>query len=109
MPEWHAFGYFIANNAIHWEGLEVPEDNTYDAYLEWSVSDKDAGNKYIFRIGNTNLEGTVKKSGSWEEFRTMKIGTLKLKKGTYKASFQPKEKSMEGGLLDFRQIKLIPQ
>jgi hypothetical protein len=109
MPEWDAFGFFTSEDKIEWEGIEVPGNNSYDVYLEWSVSDKDAGQAYLLQIGKTKLEGVVNKSGSWEEFRTKKIGTVKLKKGIYPASFKPKQKSFEGGLLDFREIKLIPQ
>ena len=109
MPEWRAFGFFTSHDQIKWEEVFVPGNNTYDVYLEWSVSDKDAGKPYVLEIGKAKLKGTVERSGSWEEFRTIKIGTLKLKKGTYKASFKPKEKSFRGGLLDFREIKLIPR
>lgn len=109
MPEWNAFGFFTSSDKIEWEEVGIPENNYYDVYLEWSVSNEDAGKPYIFQIGKTKLEGMVIMSGSWEEFRTRKIGTVKLKKGVYKASFKPKKKSLEGGLLDFREIKLIPQ
>jgi hypothetical protein len=109
MPEWDAFGYFTSQDKIEWKEVNVPDNSLYDVYLEWSVSDNDAGKPFVLEIGKNKLEGTVQKSGSWETFRTIKIGTVRLKKGTYSASFSPKEQSFKGGLLDFREIKLIPQ
>ena len=108
MPEWNAFGYFTSYDKIEWDEILIPDNNTYDVYLEWSISDSDAGKPYVFQIGNTQLEGIVQRSGSWEEFRTIKIGTLKLQKGKYPVSFRPKKESLEGGLMDFREIKLVP-
>lgn len=108
MPEWNAFGYFTSADHIEWDNITVPETATYDVFLEWSISDKDAGRPYVLQIGKTTLEGIVQKSGGWEDFKTIKIGTLKLKKGTYKGSFKPKG-SFPGGLMDFREIRLVPR
>lgn len=108
MPEWNAFGYFTSFDKIEWNEIMIPDNNTYDVYLEWSISDTEAGKPFVLQIGNTQLEGIVQKSGSWEDFRTIKIGTLKLQKGKYAVSFRPKEETLEGGLMDFREIKLVP-
>jgi hypothetical protein len=89
MPEWNAFGFFTSYDKIECDEVEVPESNTYTVYLEWSVSDDAAGKPYILQIGKTKLKGIVNKSGSWEEFRTIKIGIVKLKEGKYQTSFKP--------------------
>lgn len=109
MPEWEAFGFFSVGAHIEWEEIEVPESGVYDVYMEWSVSDSDSGKPYVFKIGNHKLKGIIQKSGGWEEFKTIKIGSMKLKKGIYSGSFSPDKKSPAGGMMDFREIKLIPQ
>ena len=107
MPEWDAFGFFSTGAHIEWNKIEVPKTGVYDVFMDWSVSDSDAGKPYVYKIGNRKLKGIIQKSGDWEEFRTINVGTMKLKKGTYSGSFSPDKKSPAGGMMDFREIKLV--
>jgi len=45
MPEWRAFGWFTSNDYIEWK-TKIPKKGDYNVYLEWSVSDSDAGQEY---------------------------------------------------------------
>jgi hypothetical protein len=106
MPEWKAFGWFTAEDQVNWEA-EVNTPGKYDVYLEWSVSDEEAGKPYLLKVGNDQLNGKVGQSGSWFTYRTEKIGHIQLKKGRQEITFKPGAK-FEGALLDLREIKLIP-
>jgi hypothetical protein len=106
MPEWRAFGWFTSSDSVMWD-VEVNQAGAYDATLEWSVDDKEAGKEFVLRSGDEHLEGTVGKSGSWETFKTEKIGTLHLKSGRQTVVFKSmKEFSKDGALLDLRNLKL---
>jgi peptidoglycan-N-acetylglucosamine deacetylase len=106
MPEWRAFGWFTSSDSVVWD-VEVNESGAFDATLEWSVDDKEAGKEFVLRSGDEQLEGTVAKSGSWETFKTEKIGTLNLKSGRQTVVFKSKKEfSKDGALLDLRNLKL---
>jgi hypothetical protein len=106
MPEWKAYGWFTAEDQIEWE-VRVKKGG-YDVYLEWSVSDQEAGKPFVFKAGDQLLTGTVGPSGSWEDFKTVKIGHLKLRSGRQKMVFKPHSKFETGAILDLREIKLVP-
>ncbi|GEO03381.1 hypothetical protein AAE02nite_10450 [Adhaeribacter aerolatus] len=106
MPEWKAYGWFTADDQVEWE-VQVKK-GSYDVYLEWSVSDQEAGKPFVFKVGDQTLTGTVEPSGSWEDFKTVKIGHLKLRSGRQKMVFKPNSKFDTGAILDLREIKLVP-
>jgi hypothetical protein len=106
MPEWKAYGWFTADDQVEWE-VQVKKGG-YDVYLEWSVSDQEAGKPFVFKAGDQNLTGTVAPSGSWEDFKTVKIGHMKLRSGRHKMVFKPNSKFETGAILDLREIKLVP-
>ena len=106
MPEWKAYGWFTAEDQVEWE-VQVKKGG-YDVYLEWSVSDQEAGKPFVFKAGDQLLTGTVGPSGSWEDFKTVKIGHLKLRSGRQKMVFKPNSKFETGAILDLREIKLVP-
>ena len=107
MPEWRAFGWFTSEDHIEWN-LNIPRKGEYKVYMEWSVSDSDAGQEYILEAGNQKVEGKVEKTGSWETFKVQQIGSIKMSSGSQKITFKPKMKFKTGGLLDFREIVLVP-
>jgi neutral ceramidase len=107
MPEWKAFGWFTEADRVEWE-VSVPKQGKYDAYLEWSVSDAEAGKPFVLQVGSRKLNGTVGKTGSWFTYKTEKIGRIQLGAGTQKVVFKPGSESKKGALMDLRVLKLIP-
>lgn len=106
MSEWKAFGWFTADDYVEWD-VRVKEGGTYDVYLEWSVSDEEAGKPFVFEVGIKQLSGKVEESGSWESFKTKKIGRIELKPGLQKMKFRPNSNFEEGALMDLRLVKLV--
>lgn len=107
MSEWKAFGWFTSKDKVVWTVL-VEKSGKYDVYMEWSVSDKEAGKPFIFRAENSDLKSKVGKTGSWETFKTEKIGTIQLSAGQQSMVFKPDSEFTEGALLDLREVRLIP-
>ena len=111
MPEESAFGWFTAADKVEWE-VQLSDPGTYDVLLEWSVSDSEAGKPFIFEAKGQQLRGVVGPTGSWQTYKTVKIGTLSLKAGTQKLVFKPASKfpttGDKGALLDLRGLKLVP-
>ncbi|HET9485867.1 MAG TPA: neutral/alkaline non-lysosomal ceramidase N-terminal domain-containing protein [Chryseosolibacter sp.] len=106
MPEWRAFGWFTERDRVEWD-VEVASKGKYDVYLDWSVSDEEAGKPYVLEAGRQQVKGTVGKSGSWFTYRTEKIGRLQLSAGSHKVIFRPASASKKGALLDLRELKLV--
>lgn len=107
MPEWKAFGWFTEADQVEWD-VQVSDKGRYDVYLEWSVSDEEAGKPFVFKVGDQELRGNIGKSGSWFTYKTEKIGRVKLPAGRHKMVFKPDPKTEKGALMDLREIKLIP-
>ncbi|MBX3239640.1 MAG: hypothetical protein KIT80_20320 [Chitinophagaceae bacterium] len=108
MPEWKALGWFRSGDKVEWT-VDVKKAGTYRATLEWSVSDEEAGKEYVLEAGSERITGTVEKSGSWETFESLEIGTIALKEGKQVITFKPNQEfDAEGALLDLRHIALLP-
>jgi hypothetical protein len=107
MPEWRAFGWFTAADRVEWEA-EVKKGGTYEVYLDWSVSDVEAGKPFLFVAGKRQLQGVVGRTGSWETFKTEKIGRVRLSPGRHKMVFKPNSSFEKGALLDLREVRLVP-
>jgi peptidoglycan-N-acetylglucosamine deacetylase len=106
MPEWNAFGWFTAADSVLWE-VSVPEAGTYEVWLDWSVSDEEAGKQFALKIGENRIKGEVEKSGSWETFQKKNVGKLDLKAGYQRLVFKSAEEFENGALLDLKEITLV--
>lgn len=106
MPEWKAFGWFTEADYVEWD-VEVDDKAKYDVYLDWSVSDAEAGKTFIVETGRQQLKGKIEKSGSWFTYRKEKIGRIQLPAGRHKIVFRPADKARKGALLDLRELTLV--
>jgi hypothetical protein len=106
MPEWKAFGWFTTADKTEWN-VDVNKAAKYDVYLEWAVSDNEAGKSFAFEAGNKKIKGKIGKTGSWFTYRTEKIGTMHLNAGVQKMVFRSNSKSQKGAMLDLREMKLV--
>jgi len=107
MPEWRAFGWFTSSDSVVWD-VDVQAAGEYEVFMEWSVDDKEAGKEYVLRSTGNELSGKVGKSGSWETYKSEKLGDLKLESGHQNIVFKSKKAfSKDGALLDLRNLKLV--
>lgn len=107
MPEWRAFGWYTAADRVEWE-VEIIDAGQYDVFLEWSVSDDTAGNPFVFEGAEASIDGIIGKTGSWETFKEEKIGRITLEPGLTKMVFKGSSPDPTSGLLDLREIRLVP-
>src|SRR5690606_12694192 len=109
MPEWDAYGYFNELGRAEWD-VDVRKAGRYDVLLEWSAEGGVVGNPYIFEVkGGRKINGKVGDTGSWEVFKTEKIGEIRLRVGKQRMIFRPDPKLKKGGMLDLRVLKLVPR
>lgn len=107
MPEWQAFGWFRADGVVEWKA-RIKKGGRYQVFLEWSVSDEEAGKEFLFESKRGTIKGVVEKSGSWETYKKTLIGELSLSKGRQTFRFKPAIDFGSGALLDLRSIELVP-
>lgn len=107
MPEWKAFGWFNIGEQAIWKA-DIAKAGKYDVYIEYSVSDKEAGKTFILQAGAKKLKGKFEKTGSWFTFRTKKAGTLRLPAGTLDFTFGGDAAKEKGGMPDLREVRLVP-
>lgn len=108
MPEWQAYGWFTSKDRVEWD-VEVERADTFDVFLEWSVSDEQAGKPYLFIAGDQELSGRVEKTGGWLTYDIKNIGRVTLESGTYTMSFKPDSEFPDtDALLDLRGVYLVP-
>jgi hypothetical protein len=106
MPEWRAYGWFTAADRVEWQ-VQVPESGPYEVSIEYSVDNLEAGKQFILFSSTANLKGIVARSGSWETYKLVKVGSIKLSKGIQKITFKSHTKFAKGAILDLREIKLV--
>lgn len=107
MPEWKAFGWFTEADRVEWD-VQVKEKGKYDVYIEWSVSDSEAGKPFVLESGKQKVTGMVGPTGSWFTYKTVKAGRIQLPAGNQKVVFRPGSETKKGALMDLREIRLIP-
>lgn len=107
MPEWKAFGWFNTQDRVMWKA-DIAKAGKYDVYIEYSVSDESAGKHFVLEAGKKKLKGTVEKAGSWFTYKTKKIGTVHLRKGTKNFVLKSGAKNEEGSMFDLKEVKLVP-
>jgi putative membrane-bound dehydrogenase-like protein len=105
-PEWKSFGYFMASDRVEWL-VDVAKASDYEAWLEWSVDDKNAGHAFVFLIGDQRLEGAAGTTGAWESYHRVKLGRIHLRPGQQRAALVPSGR-FQGALLDLRRVQLVP-
>ena len=108
MPEWEAFGWFRSDDRVVWN-VDVLKSGIYEVYIEWSVSDEEAGKEFIIEANGSSLQNKVPKSGGWEKYKQQNVGKITLKPGKQFITFRPYGSfGKDKALLDIRGLTFIP-
>ena len=87
--------------------MSVSAAGKYDVYLDWAVHASTADNPYRLQIGDATINGRVASTGTWDDYRQAKIGTVQLKQGQQRVALQGVGKP-SNCLIDLREICLVP-
>ncbi|MEX2673767.1 MAG: neutral/alkaline non-lysosomal ceramidase N-terminal domain-containing protein [Phycisphaeraceae bacterium] len=109
MPEqqWQAFGWWTDQDYVAWD-IQVDQPGEYKVHKTWSVADDSAQRPYLLEIGDQRLRDYVRRTGSWEIFETRQVGTVHLEEGRHRLKVKPAGAFGHGGLMDLREIRLVP-
>jgi len=87
--------------------IEVPVSGDYEVLVDYACPDVAEANTCRLNYSNQTLRATVVSTGSWDEYRELNLGTLKLAKGAASIRFGA-EAEINGWLMDLRAIILRP-
>jgi alpha-L-fucosidase len=101
-------GYWTnPSDYVTW-AFEVTKPGTFNVEVTFACTQGAAGSEYTISVAEQELAGKVTDTGSWTNFATEKLGTLKITKaGTYTLSLKPK--TMPGSaVMNLKSVMLVP-
>ena len=100
-------GFWQSENDRAFWTVDVSAAGKYDVYLDWAVDQGTANNPYLLEIGDQKLNGRVTATGTWDDYRQTKLGTVALPQGQLRAAFRAAGKP-SNCLIDLRELCLVP-
>ncbi len=101
-------GYWTnAQDYVAWD-FEVVAPGRFNVEITFACEQGIGGSEYSINIAEQQLSGTVRESGSWTNFVSEKLGTVKIDKaGTYTLTIRPKNMP-RGAVMNLKSITLVP-
>ncbi|MCI0682408.1 MAG: c-type cytochrome [Gemmataceae bacterium] len=87
--------------------IDVAKEGRFDVWIDYACDSGSAGNTFALVAGDGQLVHKVRGTASWELYRKVKIGTLRLRAGRHDVVMRA-EGAIRGALIDLRGIDLIP-
>jgi putative heme-binding domain-containing protein len=89
--------------------FEIPAggEGDYRVMMDYSCADDAAGNTAIVEVAGQKLAAKVAGTGSWDEYRGLALGTVKLAAGQGELLVHS-EGPIKNALLDLRAVRLVP-
>jgi putative membrane-bound dehydrogenase-like protein len=107
-PGYKNLGFWgnIDDRAV-WD-LKIPKPGKYSVAIDYACNPDTAGNTVQISINGLELDHKIESSGSWDNYRQAKIGTIELPAGTFQLSAQAAQ-PLKGYLMDLKEITLTPE
>ena len=88
--------------------FKVTKTGTFNAAMTFACAAGSGGSEYTLSVAKQKISGKVKDTGSWTNFVTEKVGTVKIEKpGTYNLSIKP-ESMPRGAVMNLKSVALVP-
>lgn len=108
-PRYGNLGWWSApDDRAAWE-FEVAKPGKYDVWLDWACHDSTAGNPYVLSVGGQRIENKVGGTGTWDDYKTAKVGEVTLSEGRHRLEFLGAGEIRGGALIDLRAIVIRPK
>ncbi|HZU36825.1 MAG TPA: hypothetical protein VFA18_12980, partial [Gemmataceae bacterium] len=100
-------GYWTnADDRAVWT-IEVAQPGRYAVWLDWACPPDMAGKKFLLQASVNQMMGTVKSTGSWDNYRQAKVGEIVLAAGRQQVTFRSAGRIFHP-LIDLKSVKLVP-
>ncbi|MBN2579789.1 MAG: hypothetical protein JXB10_12440 [Pirellulales bacterium] len=93
---------------VSWE-FSLPQPGSYLVEFLYSCDNGVEGSTFEVAVGESRLAGKISRAtGSWEEYRRLKVGTLDLKATAEQTlSIRPRD-IPHGAVMNLRRVRLVP-
>ncbi len=88
--------------------VRVPRDGTYHVTVDYACADGAAGDRFVIQAAGQALRGVVAGTGTWDDYRSMSLGTLTLPAGLHDVTMRS-DGAIGSALIDLRSIRLSPR
>ena len=88
--------------------IDAPQADKYDVRLIYACPTQPRTNRFQIQVNGQRLGGSIEFTESWDEYRSVGIGTIELPDEPVELTFQSAG-PIEGFLLDLQAIHLYPQ
>jgi putative membrane-bound dehydrogenase-like protein len=100
-------GYWGSADDVATWTIALPVAGSFIIDLDYACDDATAGNTFRLAIQGHELTGQVAGTGSWDRYRTARIGQVDLPAGNHTLTFRSSG-ALNSPLLDLRAIRLLP-
>jgi putative membrane-bound dehydrogenase-like protein len=87
--------------------VEVPRPGKYSVWFIYACHNSTAGNAFVLQIGGQKLTGTVQGTGTWDDYKRSRVGSVSLPAGRHQITMRAAG-TIRGTLIDLKEIRLIP-
>lgn len=100
-------GYWSsANDRAVWT-VHVPTPGKYEVWFNYACADDSAGNSYELEAGVDRITGKVAGTGTWDQYRDTKVGTIALPPGRQEIAIRGLGR-IHGAMIDLKEVRLTP-
>ena len=96
-----------ANDKAVWS-VDAKAAGEYEVRLNWARAGIGTSNHLQLRIGAAELLAPVEGTGTWDDYREVSLGTIRLDEGKQRAVVRPAGK-LDSFLFDLKSIRLVPK
>lgn len=98
-------GFWRAPNDRAAWSIKTKRAGVYDVHLNWALDGKAKANRIQLRIGQNEIVHAVDSTGTWDQYRSIHIGTVELDEGEQRAIMQAIT-PISGFVIDLKSVKL---
>jgi len=105
----HCIGYWSGQDATATWEFVIERPGAFAVEVVFSADAGSAGNEFTVAIGERQVRGTVRSTGGWNTFESMRIGILNITlPSAYTLRVRPARKPPGQPLMNLRAVNLIP-
>lgn len=101
-------GFWRAQNDRATWSLKTEQSGVYEVHLNWALDGKANTNRIRLQIGENEIIHAVDSTGTWDQYKTTRIGTLELDEGEHRATVRAVS-PITGFVIDLKSLKLAPK
>jgi putative membrane-bound dehydrogenase-like protein len=88
--------------------VRAPKAGKYRVILDYACDNSAAGDRFVISAAGQSLRGVVQGTGTWDDYRSVTLGTLSLPPGLHEVTMRS-DGAIGSALIDVRSIRLTPQ